>query len=92
MRCHGLSLSSQGDPGRSGRPGPLGPAGDPGPKVRFHNYRDYTNISNNLFYNVLSDTIYRERVEVPDHLEFLARKDLLYVFVLIMVIIVILTL
>ncbi len=41
---------------------------------------------------MLSDNPYREREEVPDHLEFLARKDLLYVFVLIMAIIVILTL
>uniref|UniRef100_A0A673KDK2 Collagen alpha-2(VI) chain n=1 Tax=Sinocyclocheilus rhinocerous TaxID=307959 RepID=A0A673KDK2_9TELE len=39
------SLGEKGDPGRPGRPGPPGPDGDPGPKVRFHNHRDYIIIS-----------------------------------------------
>uniref|UniRef100_A0A671S0N7 Collagen alpha-2(VI) chain-like n=1 Tax=Sinocyclocheilus anshuiensis TaxID=1608454 RepID=A0A671S0N7_9TELE len=39
------SLGEKGDPGRPGRPGPPGPGGDPGPKVRFHNHRDYIIIS-----------------------------------------------
>lgn len=77
MKCDGLSLCSQGDPGRSGRPGPLGLAGDPGPKVRSPNHRDYINIAYQTFCNVLSDTPYREREEALDRLEFLARKDLL---------------
>uniref|UniRef100_A0A8C1UWW6 Collagen alpha-2(VI) chain n=1 Tax=Cyprinus carpio TaxID=7962 RepID=A0A8C1UWW6_CYPCA len=66
------SLGEKGDPGRPGRPGPSGPGGDPGPKVRFHNHRDYIIISYYQSYcNVLSDTPYREREEAPDHLECL---------------------